>query len=304
MDILFMKWNTDDLPVFVAVGETMGIRSAAMRLGMPVSTVSRTLSRLEDDRDLRLFERNTRQFRLTAEGEIFLQHAQTILDHVNNADEALSGLRHSPTGTLKLSLPMAFGREVIGGRLAEFSRNYPDITVQVMVTSHPVNIMREDLDVAFVVGPIDDSSLIAQTISDTPLIWVCSQDYAQKHRMDDKLSTLKPHLQFCERRYQMQALPVRSPSGRQILDTSQLTSINDPVILRDIVLQEGGVALLPELYCRAPLRAGRLVQVCRAIVPDDRARVTALTPSRRLQPQKARVFIAFVKACLADYASP
>ena len=75
-----MKWNTDDLPVFVAVGETMGIRSAAMRLGMPVSTVSRTLSRLEDDLDLRLFDRNTRQFRLTAEGEIFLQHAQTILD--------------------------------------------------------------------------------------------------------------------------------------------------------------------------------------------------------------------------------
>ena len=63
-----MKWNTDDLPVFLALCETQGVRAAATRLDMPKSTVSRCLSRLEENLDVRLIDRNTRQFRLTAEG--------------------------------------------------------------------------------------------------------------------------------------------------------------------------------------------------------------------------------------------
>ena len=70
-----MKWNTDHLPVFLAVAEIKGITGAASALDMPKSTVSRTLSRLEEDLDIRLFDRNTRQMRLTAEGELFHMHS-------------------------------------------------------------------------------------------------------------------------------------------------------------------------------------------------------------------------------------
>jgi DNA-binding transcriptional LysR family regulator len=296
-----MKWNVDDLPVFVAVSEMRGIRAAAEKLNMPKSTVSRTLSRLEDGLDFRLFDRNTRQLRLTAEGAAFLGHAQAILEEVMTANEAVAGLRHSPSGLLKVALPMAFSREVIGGQLAAFNQRYPEIVLEVMVTPYLVNLMREDVDLALVVGPVDDSDLMSQKISDTPLIWVASPDYAAKHDWDDQLARLKPHIKFCEQRYKTRRLAVKTTKGKQYLDTSMTISVNDSVILRDVVRQGGGVGLLPELYCRALLNTGELVQVCPSIVPEARAQILALTVSRRLASQKTRLFIEFVRDCVAAY---
>ena len=296
-----MKWNVDDLPVFLAVRDRQGISAAARQLGMPKSSVSRILNRLEDNLDIRLFDRNTRQMRLTAEGEVFALHATSILDQVHLTDAALSGMRHIPTGVLKVSLPMAFSREIIGGRLAEFSENYPDITLQISVGAHSVNLLREDLDLAFMVGPLENSELVGQKVSDTPLIWVASQTYSTGLTIGNKLSDLRPHLRFCERRYQTDRLPIRTPAGRQFLDTSHLMSVNDPVILRDIALRGGGVALLPRLYCENHIASGALIRLCDTLIPEPRATVYALTASRRLQPQKAHVFIEFVRSCIARY---
>lgn len=296
-----MKWNINHLPVFLAVAEMKGVTGAAKRLDMPKSTVSRTLSKLEEDLDIRLFDRNTRQIRLTAEGEIFFHHAQVIMEHVYATNEALAGLRHIPSGVLKVSMPMAFSRDIVGGQLTTFRARFPEVILQMTVTPHPVNLLREDIDLAFVVGEQDVSDMVIRKIVETPLIWVASSEYATQHSFGDKLSDLKPHLSFCERRYQTDRLAVRSQQGRQYLDTSSLMSVNDPVILRNIVLDGGGIALLPALYCYEHLDSGKLVQVFPLIEPEDKASVYALLPSRRLQPYKARVFLDFIDKTVADY---
>ena len=298
-----MKWDIDDLPVFLAVNELKGIRPAAEKLGMPKSTVSRVITRLEEQLDIRLFDRNTRQFRLTDEGAVFQGFAESIVDQARQADAAMAGIRHLPSGQLKISMPMAFSREVVGGRLAEFHDRFPEITLQLQVKSEPVNVLREDLDVAFVVEPVESSDLIRQVISDTPLIWVASPDYLHFVDIPDSVSGLTPHLKFCERRYQNSRLDVVTPRGAQTIDTTNLTSVNDPVILRDIALKGGGVALLPELYCRRFLARGELEQVCPSITLQHTARISALMAHRRLQPRKAQIMIDFVKECLEEYSN-
>ena len=296
-----MKWDTADLPVFLAVNEMKGIRAAAEKLGMPKSTVSRVITRLEEQLDIRLFDRNTRQLRLTDEGAVFHGFAENIVDQAKQADAAMAGIRHLPSGQLKISMPMAFSREVIGGRLAAFHERFPEITLQLQVTSHMVNVLREDLDVAFVVEPVESSDLIRQVISDTPLIWVASPSYLQAVDIQDSVSGLMPHLKFCERRYQNNRLDVITPRGAQVIDTTNLMSVNDPVILRDIALKGGGVALLPELYCRRFMMRGELQQVCPSIKLQNTARISALMAHKRLQPRKAQIMIDFVKECLEDY---
>ena len=296
-----MKWNADDLPIFLAVRDTQGISAAARKLNLPKSSVSRILARLEEALDVRLFDRNTRQMRLTAEGEIFALHAISILDQMHLADAALSGMRHAPTGVLKVSLPIAFSREIIGGRLTEFSEAYPDITLQVSIGTKAVDLLREDFDLAFMVGPIADSELVAQQVTDTPLVWVSAASYAAYNSILDSVSELKPHLRFCEKRYQTDKLAVRTPVGRQMLDTSNLMSVNDAVILRDIVLRGGGIGLLPELYCQGHINRGELIKLCPSIIPEPRATVYAVTSSRRLKPQKAQVFIDFVRDCIVRH---
>ena len=295
-----MKWNIDDLPVFVAVAEMRGVTGAAKRLSMPKSTVSRTLSRLENDLEVRLFNRNTREFNLTAEGVVLFQHAQVVMDHVKATDEAVAGLRHTPSGALKVSMPMAFSRHIIGGKLVDFTHRYPEVTIQLMVTPHSVNLMREDLDLAFVVGLPENSDVVAKKILASPLIWVASQSYANKHKLSSGLAELQAHLLYCERRYQIPDLPVRTSEGRHLLDMSQLMSVNDPLILKQIITDGGGVSLLPQIYCQDELQAGSLVTLFQDVQTDERAEVYALMPSLRLQPQKARLFIEFVEEIVAD----
>ena len=296
-----MKWDIDDLPVFLAVNETKGIRAAADKLQLPKSTVSRIITRLEEQLDIRLFDRNTRQFRLTDEGAVFHGFAESIVDQAKEADAAMAGIRHLPSGQLKISMPMAFSREVVGGKLAEFHNRFPDITLQLQVSSHAVNILREDLDVAFVVEPVESSEMIRHVISDTPLIWVASPSYLHDVTITDNISGLLPHLKFCERRYQDSRLEVETHRGPQTIDTSSLMSVNDPVILRDIAIQGGGVALLPALYCQRYIKGGALIQVCPSVRLQQTARISALTAHRRLKPKKAQIIIDFVRACLDDY---
>lgn len=299
-----MKWNIDDLPVFVAVAEMRGVTGAAKRLNMPKSTVSRTLSRLENDLEVRLFNRNTREFHLTAEGVVLFQHAQVVMDHVKATDEAVAGLRHTPSGALKVSMPMAFSRHIIGGQLVEFTKRYPEVRVQLMVTPHSVNLMREDLDLAFVVGLPDNSDVVAKKILTSPLIWVASQDYAQQNQLETGLSDLQAHLLYCERRYQLPDLQLRDQNGRHALDMSDLMSVNDPLILKQIIADGGGVSLLPKIYCQDELQSGTLVELFHDVQTDERAEVYALMPSLRLQPQKARLFIEFVEEIVATIGQP
>ena len=296
-----MKWNIDHLPVFLAVAEMRGVTGAAIKLSMPKSTVSRILSKLEEDLDLRLFDRNSRAFRLTAEGEMFRSHAQIIMEQVYSANEVISGLRHTPSGVLKVSMPMAFSRDIISRHLAQFDKAYPDLVLQLMVTAHQVNLMREDLDLAFIVGMPDDSESVIQKIVESPLIWVTAPDYAARHDLTDERAHLLPHLRFCERRYATDRLIVKTAQGKSHIQTADLMSVNDPVILREIVRDGGGVALLPALYCYEDIAQGKLVEVFQDIQPEETATIYALMPSRRLQPQKARLFIEFVQKIVAEH---
>ena len=300
---LFMKWNTNDLPIFVAICEQGGITKASHKLELPKSTVSRSLTRLEDDLGIRLFDRNTRRLRLTSEGETLLGHAKVILEQVMATNEAIAGLKNLPSGLLKVSMPMGFSRDIIGGRLAEFNQIYPDIVLQVMVSPFNINMLTEDIDVAVSVGPIENSELIAHKVIESSLIWVASTEYVQKHNWENKMSNLLSHLKFCERRYQRELFLVKKSGGKQAIDMRNLMSVNDPVMLREIVRQGGGVALMPEMYCSKDLKNNRLKRVCNDIEPLQRATIYALTNSRRLEPQKTSVFINFLTQCTTDYGN-
>ena len=147
-DNSFMKWNVDDLPCFVAVADLGGISPAARALNIPKSSISRTLSRLEDGLGLQLFVRGSRALRLTHDGTQFYRHAVLILEQVDAATAELAGLGVSPRGLLTVSIPMAFGREIVGPQLSGFQQRYPDIRLDIRIGSGLPDPLREQIDVA------------------------------------------------------------------------------------------------------------------------------------------------------------
>jgi len=298
-----MKWNINDIPVFVAVAEHAGISLAARKLGMPKSSVSRAITRLEAALGLSLFDRNTRNVRLTDEGQVFLSHASLIVEQAEAASAALAGIQKRPSGNLTVAMPMAFSREIIGGRLAEFSATYPDIKLDIRVVGHPVNLMTDHIDLSISPDVQEDSDLYCQTLMRTKLIWVASPDYLELAKVTADIESITAHMRFCEQRYLLRKMPVLfddpAPASRRFLNCLGAMPVNDPVLLRETIKQGGGISFMPDIYCKSALATGALLQILPTVKLDMDATVSALYLRHRFVPQKIRVFIDFAKTCVA-----
>ena len=293
-----MKWNVDHLPAFVAVAEVGGISAAARRLGEPKSTISRAISRLEDDIGLQLFVRGPRSLRLTHDGGQFYQHAIRILEQVEAASAELAGLSETPRGTLTVALPMAFGREIVGPHLAGFQTDFPDVRLDLRIGSGQPDLIRDSIDMAVIVGSATDSDLIQQRLIDTPLIWIAAPAIASalpENPTQDELASL---IGAVETRYGAAPVSVVDGAGaaRDIaLRRERMMQVNDPILLREFVRANGGLSFAPDLYCRAAIREGSLVRVYPHLQIRQESSLSLLFPGRRLLPKKAQVFMSFLR---------
>jgi DNA-binding transcriptional LysR family regulator len=292
-----MKWNIDDVPVFRAVVEQNGITAAAERLGKPKSTISKTVSRLEQALGVRLLDRNSRNLRVTGEGETFYRQCLGIMEQVDEADAVMSGLTAAPSGRLSVALPPAFCQEILAPHLGAFRRQYPQIDLDLTVTSQPVDILRDQYDLAVVVGAQEDSDLTARTLLAGRLVWIASPAYAAANEIGDTVETLRPHIQLCEKRYAARRFAVHENSRKTGLDLGHgIIHVNDPLAIREAVIRGAGVSFLPDRYCAAQLTSGELVEVCKHIGFDISAStLSAVFPSRRLMSGKTRAFLEFLE---------
>ncbi|GAB4260223.1 MAG: LysR family transcriptional regulator [Pararhodobacter sp.] len=301
-----MKWKIDDVPIFVAVVEKNGISAAATALGMPKSTVSTAISRLEHGLGLRLIERDSRNIRVTGEGEAFYRRCLRIVEQVREADAAMAGHTAVPAGLLKVALPPAFCQEILAPRLARFRALFPGVDLDLYITTHGIEMIRDQVDVAIVVGPLEDSELIARPLITGPLIWVSSPDYAPRVRDALGARDICQHVQICERRYGVSRLPVHIDGKAAHLDLSRgLTHVNDPLVVRRAVMSGAGISLLPRHYCREQLSDGSLIAVCTHVTFDlSASRLTAIYPSRQFMPPRVRVFLEFLQEICAQVSLP
>jgi DNA-binding transcriptional LysR family regulator len=291
-----MKWNIDDIPVFLAVVEQSGITAAARSLDMPKATVSKSVTRLEQALGLRLLERTSRSLRVTSEGQTFYRQAFLIMEQVRAADATMAGLNAVPSGRLVVALPPAFCQEIVSPSLAVFHERYPQVELDLIITSQRVDMLRDQVDVALVVGPQDDSDMVSKTLFSGRLIWVTSPAYARTHRLGKNPAALVKHVQLCEKRYGTRRMPVRVNGHAAQVDLSRgITHLNDPLSVRRAVMSGAGVSVLPWLYCREQIAEGTLVEVGRHIAFDlSASKLSVVYPSRRLISPKTRAFLDFI----------
>lgn len=291
-----MPWKIDDVPVYIAVVDNQGVSAAARAMNLSKSTVSKSVSRLEEALGIRLLERNSRNVRLTSEGRVFYHHCVQIMEQVTEANAVMAGLTSVPKGKLVVALPMAFCREFVAPNLARFRKVSPGIDLEIIITSHPVDIIRDNIDLAVVIGSLSDSDLVVKKLYQSRLVWVASPGYVKQHRLGKTAEDLLSHIQICEKRYGVRRFPVRIGDDRQLINlTNRVMHVNDPIAVREAVINGCGVSLLPNQYCSKAIKAGSLVQVFKQIGFDASAsELSAIYPSRRLISNKTRVFLNFL----------
>lgn len=171
----------ESMSVFIAVVEAGSLSAAARQLGMPLATVSRKVAELEAHLKSRLLHRTTRQLSLTDVGASYLAACRRILEEIGEAERAATGEYAVPKGELTVTAPIVFGRLHIVPVVAEFLAQYPEISVNLMLTDRVVHLMEEQCDVAVRIGDLPDSSLKAVQVGKVRRVVCASPHYLQTH---------------------------------------------------------------------------------------------------------------------------
>ncbi|WP_025131790.1 LysR family transcriptional regulator [Pseudomonas sp. PH1b] len=274
--------------LLVRVAETRSFTRAAGDLGLTQSGLSRAISRLEQQLGVRLLQRNTRSVSLTPDGQVLVERAGPLLAELAHTENLLLDRRDSPRGVLKISTPSLFGRKVVMPVIGQLMGQYPELSIEAVMTDRVVDIIDEGFDAVVRTGVIQDQRLIARTLAPLRWVTVAAPAYLQRHGTPQRLTDLQRHNclavrnlrsgRLVEWQFMDQGKPLDlAVQGRLIFD------IGDALV--DAVLGGYGIAQLMEFAVRDALDDGRLQPVLQA--HDGRCRELSLVypPSRQCSPK-------------------
>ncbi len=184
--------DIEELRTFVEVADAGGVSSAALRLGVSKSIVSRRLFRLEEELGAQLLARSTRGASLTEAGATFRDYAARVCAEIDVAKETIlpaDDLR----GRLRVAAPLSFGPTHFAPILADMARRHPLLHIQTCYTDRFVDLITEGYDCAIRVGYLQDSSLIARRICPMYGKLVASPDYVKAYGSPETTEELVAH---------------------------------------------------------------------------------------------------------------
>ncbi|VVD64060.1 LysR family transcriptional regulator [Pandoraea horticolens] len=164
------------MQTFVAIVDQGSLSAAARSLDSSLPAVVRTLAALETSLDVRLLNRTTRRIALTEEGRTYLDTCRQILSELEEAEARLAARHEAPTGTLVVTAPVLFGQLHVAPALYRFLRAYPAVKCRLLLNDRVVNLWEEGIDVGIRISPLEDSSLVAQSIGAIRRVVVASPE--------------------------------------------------------------------------------------------------------------------------------
>jgi DNA-binding transcriptional LysR family regulator len=172
-----MMDRLEAMSLLIETSECGSMSAAGRKLGMPVATLSRKLAELEAYLGVRLLTRSTRRLELTEAGSVYLAASRRILDLVGDAEREAVGEYILPRGELVLTAPLSFGRLHVLPIVTAFLASNPEITIRLGLSDHQIDLVGEHVDLAFRIGELDDSQLVARRVGDIRWVVVGSPDY-------------------------------------------------------------------------------------------------------------------------------
>lgn len=279
----------------MAVAEAGSFQSAAQRLRVSSSHVSRQIAKLEERVQTRLLYRTTRRVSLTEAGRTFLLRCQHLIDERDRAFFALGEMHREPTGLLRMTAAVAYGERFIVPIVNAFMSRHPQLKVEIELTNRTVDIVQEGYDLAIRLGRLQESRLVATRIAPRALYLCAAPEYLAHYGRPHTLSELSnhncligtsDHWSFQQGGREQSFRPTgnwRCNSGEAVLDAA---------------LRGFGLCQLPDYYVQEPLRSGELISLLPGYAPPNTA-VWAVYPQQRLVSPKVSQLVSALKNELA-----
>lgn len=290
----------DNLKLFVKTLQAGSVTQAAKNLGMPKSSLSRHLTDLETEFNIRLLDRRPRNLSATEAGQLLYNQAAPLMEGLDDVSQFMEGWRKEPRGSLKILLPQEFFNQQIGQLTIEFMSQYKDICLTINHYSGELPSNNRDYDLTFAVhdSPLPASDLIVRELMSLPQGIYCSPHCATQITINE-LNDLSNYQvirennesswQFLKKQDQKQSKQAERVSisviGRLNMNSAEMRLIG--------AIRGMGMIKLPQYIADQQLRLGALKQVSTPF-PLEAQTVSVLYPTR-MMPRKTKTFLDFIQ---------
>ncbi len=285
--------------VFVEVVERGSQTAAADALEMSRAMVSRYLGELEAWVGARLLHRTTRKLSLTGAGEQLLEQCREMLamadamQSVSRTDEA------APRGTLRIACSQSLAQAWLVHALDDFTRLYPQVSVDLLVGSQAVNLVEARIDLALRITNQLDPNLIARQLAVCRSVVCATPAYLARHGTPQRPEDLAQHNCLSYAYFGRSIWEFTCAGEPHAVAVSGNLSANESMVLLEAVLADIGISLQPRYSVCAHLRSGALVQLLPDYEPQQLG-IHALYGTRRQMPPALRALLDFLIQRLAD----
>lgn len=272
---------------FNLVARHGGFGKAARAAGRPKATLSRRVAELEASFDLRLFERGSRELKLTEEGRALHERTGALLTELDETAAAIASGGDRPRGRLRMSAPLLFTQVAMGKLAAEFALRYPEVRLEVTTEDRVVDMVEEGYDLVIRVNPNPDDTLVGRPFLRDRLVVVASPSLGRP--VDDRLVPAVVR----EAGDGPEGWEITGPDGRSHIAVDPVLRLSSLVAVRDAVRMGVGAGCLPVSLVSHDLAAGTLVHW--GDVDNPRIALWTLYPSQRLLSARVSAFLGYLK---------
>ena len=256
-------FDLDALLIFGKVVESRSLSKAATLLGMPKSTVSRKLTKLESDLGIKLLRKNTHQITVTDLGEQVYHHAVNVLAEANGVRALVEGSKQEPQGELRVAIPVFVGIDYASRVGATFLQRYPNSRLDIRLVDSMVDPIKDGFDVVFGPGPLQDSKLIVRKVFDLNLFLCAATDFVRQLPEPITVPTQLNDLPFIDFGFGgPRKFTIFRQQRRYELSPQVRARANNFQVCKQYILQGLGVGAMPtQIICTRELREGTIVPV-------------------------------------------
>lgn len=294
------------MELFLSISKTESFSETARQFGVSATSVSRMITEFENELNVKLLLRSTRQVVLTEAGQEYAQQLESILWNINEAHRNITEIRAAPKGTLRVHSRMMFGLGVLPPLVAAFRQQYPDIHIELVLSEAKTDLRRNNFDIDFRISPPVEAGLKRRILFKSERYLVASPAYLARRSLPvqpadiaqhECLAYLLPGNQYCWRFKQGETVDEVEIKPRHVT--------NNGVALLELALLGEGVALLDDYTVHNDISRGTLVRLC----PDYQVTNTtfeegmyATILDTAMIPVKIRLFLDFVASQVSGSA--
>lgn len=262
---------------------------------MSPAVASNRIKDLETRFGVRLLNRTTRKLVPTEVGRAFYDSARRVIETLDEAEAVVSGFSGMPHGALRVTAPLGLGRRLIAPLVPRFCAEYPGVEIRLRLSDRNVDIIADGIDLSFFLGEPQDSALKWRRIAECKRILVATPEYLAQHGTPQTPDELLAHNCLLLRYPRSPEFywVLQTPEGPQKMLVNGHFDADDGDVLTDWALDGCGIANRPKYEVAEHLISGRLVQILPDTLPMP-AQFGVLTPHRRLQDPKVRLFADYI----------